>query len=52
MYYNGDREGMVMRNFMYHNPVTLFFGRGQAEQLRKEVPKYGKKCCLFTVEEA
>lgn len=41
-----------MRNFMYHNPVTLFFGRGQAEQLRKEVPKYGKKCCLFTVEEA
>ncbi len=35
-----------MRNFMYHNPVTLFFGRGQAEQLRKEVPKYGKKVLL------
>lgn len=32
-----------MDNFVFYNPTKLIFGRGQLEQLKSEVPKYGKK---------
>lgn len=32
-----------MDNFIFQNPTKLIFGKGQIEQLQKEVPKYGKK---------
>ena len=35
-----------MRNFTYYNPTKLIFGKGQLEQLKTEVPPYGKKVLL------
>ena len=35
-----------MNNFTFHNPTKLIFGKGQLEQLKTEVPKYGKKVLL------
>lgn len=35
-----------MDNFTFLNPTKLIFGKGQLEQLKKEVPKYGKKVLL------
>lgn len=35
-----------MQNFTYYNPTKLIFGRNQIEQLKKEVPNYGKKVLL------
>lgn len=35
-----------MQNFTYWNPTKLIFGKGQLEQLKTEVPKYGKKVLL------
>jgi alcohol dehydrogenase len=35
-----------MENFVFLNPTKLIFGKGQLEQLKKEVPKYGKKVLL------
>lgn len=35
-----------MDNFTYNNPVKLIFGKGQVEQLKNEVPRYGKKVLL------
>ncbi|MGG3808690.1 iron-containing alcohol dehydrogenase [Geobacillus thermodenitrificans] len=35
-----------MQNFTFRNPTKLIFGRGQIEQLKEEVPKYGKKVLL------
>ncbi|PLR92695.1 iron-containing alcohol dehydrogenase [Bacillus sp. T33-2] len=35
-----------MDNFTYYNPTKLIFGKGQLEQLKKEVPQYGKKVLL------
>ncbi|MDL4841140.1 iron-containing alcohol dehydrogenase [Aquibacillus rhizosphaerae] len=35
-----------MQNFTYFNPTKLIFGKGQLEQLKEEVPKYGKKVLL------
>jgi alcohol dehydrogenase len=35
-----------MRNFTYYNPTKLIFGEGQLEQLKTEVPPYGKKVLL------
>jgi Iron-containing alcohol dehydrogenase. len=35
-----------MKNFSYHNPTRLIFGKGQLEKLREEIPKYGKKVLL------
>lgn len=32
-----------MDNFIYHNPTKLIFGKGQIDQLGKEVKKYGSK---------
>ncbi|MBS4198262.1 iron-containing alcohol dehydrogenase [Bacillus sp. FJAT-49732] len=32
-----------MDNFSFWNPTRLIFGKGQLEQLKTEVPKYGKK---------
>lgn len=36
-----------MDNFTYNNPVKLIFGKGQVEQLKNEVPRYGKKVLLI-----
>lgn len=35
-----------MKPFTFHNPTKLIFGKGQIEQLRQEVPRYGKKVLL------
>ncbi|MDC2865366.1 iron-containing alcohol dehydrogenase [Bacillus sp. BP-3] len=35
-----------MQNFMFYNPTKLIFGKGQLEQLKTEVPQYGKKVLL------
>jgi len=35
-----------MQNFTFRNPTQLIFGRGQIEQLKQEVPRYGKKVLL------
>ncbi|MDP4085675.1 MAG: iron-containing alcohol dehydrogenase [Bacillota bacterium] len=35
-----------MQNFTFWNPTKLIFGKGQLEQLKVEVPKYGKKVLL------
>ncbi|MBV5123543.1 iron-containing alcohol dehydrogenase [Bacillus halotolerans] len=35
-----------MENFTYYNPTKLIFGKGQLEQLRKEVKQYGKNVLL------
>lgn len=35
-----------MKNFTYWNPTKLIFGKGQLEQLKTEVPAYGKKVLL------
>lgn len=32
-----------MNTFNFYNPVKLLFGKGQLEQLRKELPQYGQK---------
>ncbi len=39
----GDKS---MQNFAFQNPTKLIFGKDQIEQLRIEVPKYGKKVLL------
>lgn len=37
-----------MENFTYCNPTKLIFGKGQIDQLKKELKQYGKKraACL------
>ncbi len=35
-----------MNNFTFWNPTKLIFGKGQVEQLKTEVPLYGKKVLL------
>lgn len=35
-----------MDNFTFYNPTKLFFGKGQLEELKNEVPQYGKKILL------
>ncbi|MEC1083958.1 iron-containing alcohol dehydrogenase [Bacillus paralicheniformis] len=35
-----------MENFSYYNPTKLIFGKGQLEQLRKELKVYGKNVLL------
>ena len=32
-----------MQNFTFWNPTKLIFGKGQLEQLKNEIPQYGKK---------
>jgi alcohol dehydrogenase YqhD (iron-dependent ADH family) len=32
-----------MQNFTFWNPTKLIFGKGQLEQLKKEIPLYGQK---------
>ena len=36
----------MMENFTYRNPTKLIFGKGQIDQLKTEVPKYGQKVLL------
>lgn len=38
-----ERKVNIMQNFTFWNPTKLIFGKGQLEQLKKEVPHYGKK---------
>ena len=35
-----------MENFTFLNPTKLIFGKGQLEQLKTEIPPYGKKVLL------
>lgn len=35
-----------MDNFTYQNPVKLIFGKGQIDNLKTEIPRYGKKVLL------
>ncbi|WP_459499978.1 iron-containing alcohol dehydrogenase [Bacillus sp. C1] len=35
-----------MQNFVFRNPTKLVFGKGQLEQLKTEIPQYGKKVLL------
>ncbi|WP_449537392.1 iron-containing alcohol dehydrogenase [Ferdinandcohnia sp. Marseille-Q9671] len=35
-----------MQNFTYYNPTKLIFGKGQLEELKNEIPQYGKKVLL------
>lgn len=35
-----------MDNFTYNNPVKLIFGKGQVEQLKNEIHRYGEKILL------
>ncbi|GEB76389.1 NADH-dependent alcohol dehydrogenase [Sporolactobacillus inulinus] len=35
-----------MDNFIFHNPTKLIFGKGQLDQLKTEVAKYGKRVLL------
>jgi alcohol dehydrogenase YqhD (iron-dependent ADH family) len=35
-----------MNNFTFYNPTKLIFGKGQLEQLKTQVPQYGKKVLL------
>ncbi|MFB3161290.1 iron-containing alcohol dehydrogenase [Neobacillus sp. 179-J 1A1 HS] len=35
-----------MQNFTFWNPTKLIFGKGQLEQLKSEIPNYGKKVLL------
>ncbi len=35
-----------MDNFVFSNPTKLIFGKGQLEQLKKEIPLYGDKVLL------
>ncbi len=37
---------MMMENFTFLNPTKLIFGKGELEQLKIEVPCYGKKVLL------
>jgi alcohol dehydrogenase len=37
---------IVLENFTFYNPTKLIFGKGQLEQLKTEVPRYGKKVLL------
>jgi alcohol dehydrogenase YqhD (iron-dependent ADH family) len=36
----------ILQNFTFWNPTKLIFGKGQLEQLKTEVPLYGKKVLL------
>ena len=37
----------MLGNFTYCNPTKLYFGKGAVENLRKELPKYGKNILLI-----
>ena len=41
-----------MRNsFTFYNPTKLIFGKRTTRTIEREIPTYGKKFCLFMVEE-
>jgi alcohol dehydrogenase len=33
----------IMQNFTFWNPTKLIFGKGELEQVKSEIPRYGKK---------
>ena len=35
-----------MQNFVFRNPTKLIFGKNQLEQLKTEIPQFGKKVLL------
>src|SRR5690606_10488810 len=45
--HNFHKEAKYMENFTYYNPTKLIFGKGQLEELKNEVPQYGKKILLI-----
>lgn len=40
------RKVFRLENFTFWNPTVLIFGKDQLEQLKKQVPRYGKKVLL------
>jgi alcohol dehydrogenase len=47
IYHNNVKGGgNVLDNFTYLNPTKLIFGKDQLEQLKTEVPQFGKKVLL------
>jgi alcohol dehydrogenase len=36
-----------LENFTYYNPTKLIFGKGQVQELKTEIPQYGKKVLLI-----
>lgn len=41
------KEGVnSLQNFTFLNPTKLIFGKGQLDQLKSEIPQYGKKVLL------
>lgn len=44
--FNEKESVHTMDNFTFYNPTKLIFGKGQLEQLKKEIPTYGKKVLL------
>jgi alcohol dehydrogenase YqhD (iron-dependent ADH family) len=40
------RKVFNLENFTFYNPTKLIFGKGQLEQLKTEVPRYGTKVLL------
>lgn len=41
-----------MEAYVAYNPTKLIFGKGRLEELKTEVPKYGKKYFSFMEEVA
>lgn len=41
-----EKEVYSLQNFTFYNPTKLIFGKGQLDQLKNEVPKYGKNVLL------
>src|SRR5689334_24698535 len=42
-----EKEGVSsLQNFTFLNPTKLIFGKGQLDQLKTEIPQYGKKVLL------
>lgn len=35
-----------MNNFTFKNPVRIYFGKGEIHNLKREIPKYGRKVLL------
>ena len=40
------RTVLIVENFTFLNPTKLIFGKGQLEQLKTEIPRFGKKVLL------
>jgi alcohol dehydrogenase YqhD (iron-dependent ADH family) len=43
---NKKRRGEAMKNFTFHNPVTVYFGTGQVDKLPELIAPYGSNVLL------